>query len=523
MTATCCWCDAPLVKYGLHWWCGGSVACQARQIRHAQYVQDAQGRVKEWLYVPLPTQTVWHEAAYDPSITRLLAGGQAGPGKSRWLRETLYEFARQVPGFHGLLLRKTHKDLDQSHLRFMPYEVGMRGGTWKAGERVAVFPHRGQRDAIIRAGHLEDVGAVENYLSSEYDVIAPDELVTFERDPMLELFTRARSTNPALLALRGNPAQDLDGSLVLTASNPGGRGALWVKEHFIDHTPDPVEFPQYKKARWAFYGAKLADNPYMAHGYREALEGLRASRRRQLLDGDWNVFEGQMFEEWREDHHVQRLAATTDLEWFCGLDWGYNAPFVCGWYACLPDGKLYRAREWKDRGIHAEDFAKRWWEITRRELGLSRVRYVVADPAIKQKTGAGRGESVMETLQRYGLPMTAGDNDRVNGWHRLHERLRPAPDGTPWLIVDPSCQYLRRTLPAAPSAPKNPEDVDPTFAEDHALDELRYAMMSRPSPTRYTAPSSTFHPLQAGALLQEAMAASTDRHVLGAGNVRGQT
>jgi len=35
---------------------------------------------------------------------------------------------------------------------------------------------------------------------------------------------------------------------------------------------------------------------------------------------------------------------------------------------------------------------------------------------------------------------------------------------------------LMRTMPALPRSNKNPEDLD-THAEDHAADELRYAMM----------------------------------------------
>jgi hypothetical protein len=63
-----------------------------------------------------------------------------------------------------------------------------------------------------------------------------------------------------------------------------------------------------------FFGARLEDNPYMAAGYRENLENLPEMRRRQLLDGDWDAYEGQFFGEWRptmngRPWHVQDLAA----------------------------------------------------------------------------------------------------------------------------------------------------------------------------------------------------------------------
>ena len=311
--ATCCWCGSPLIKSGAHWWCGHqtSDACRLRQTRHAQYRRDARGRPNELLYLPLPMQAVWHEAIYQPTVTRFLLGGRAGPGKSTCLRRILYEFATLVPGFHALLLRKTHKDLDKSHIRFLQFEVGQFGGEWKQGDRIAVWKHRGQMDAVIRAGHFEDAGAIDDYLSAEFDCIAPDEIVTLEEAPMLELFTRARSTNPILFQLRGYVPDELDGSFVLAGTNPGGR--LWVKDHWVTKAPDPEQYPHYNPVRWAaFLDAKLKDNPYLRAGYVEALRGMREARRRQLEDGDWDVFEGMMFSEWQpqrlgQPHHVGRF------------------------------------------------------------------------------------------------------------------------------------------------------------------------------------------------------------------------
>ena len=321
-TALCCWCAAPLVKLSGHWWCGNADdTCRVRQAKHGQFTTDGRGRLKEWLYVPLPKQAVWHEAVYDPAVTRFLIGGAAGPGKSICIRRILYEFAKGlVPGFHALLLRKSIPDLKKSHLRFLPHEVGQLGGRWYEGDKMAVFPHKGQMDAIIRAGHFEDASAMDDYLSAEFDVIAPDEIVTFPRDTILELFTRCRSTNEALYALRGlliaattpeEQDEDLDGSFVLGGTNPGGQ--LWVRDNWITKAPDLEEFPNYNPARWMFYDAKLRDNPYIKSGYVKNLRDMREARRRQLEDGDWDVFEGMFFSEWQQQrmgkpYHVATLA-----------------------------------------------------------------------------------------------------------------------------------------------------------------------------------------------------------------------
>ncbi len=302
------------------WWCGAPTdGCRKRQASWATAAIDKKTKARKWLYVPTPIQALWHEATLVPQTTRLGVGGAAGPGKSRWGRETLYWFAQRVPGLHALLLRKTHKDLDQSHLRFMPHEVHRLGGSYTKGPpAIATFAHKGEPDSVIRAGHLEDARDIENYLSSEYDIIFPDEIVTFERDPMLELFSRARTTNPHMMKLRGlddpDPDRRLDGAFVMTATNPGGRGALWFKDFFMTGAVDRSEFPKYNPSRWAFFPARLADNPYMAAGYRQTLEDLPEMRRRQLLDGDWDAWDGQYFPEWRAQRngtpwHVQELVA----------------------------------------------------------------------------------------------------------------------------------------------------------------------------------------------------------------------
>jgi len=487
-SAVCCWCNRALIRASGAWWCP-SQNCALRQLKFSTYKQDQNGNVLEYCYVPSPKQTVWHEAIYDPSIRRFLFGGAAGPGKSKMLREALYILAGQVPGLHALLLRKTKKDLEQSHLVFMPHECEIRGAKWKSTEGIVEFPHRNSRPSIIRCGYLEHPSDIENYLSAEYDVIVPDELVTFLRDPMLELFTRARSTNPALLALRGDSETEYDGAFVMTASNPGGRGGAWVKDFFIDKTPDSDEFPDYLPQHWAFYEARLKDNPYVqVAGYMQSLSTLRDSRKRQLLDGDWTVFEGQFFDEFRANVHVRDLGVIgSGVARFLSMDWGRNAPGVCLFWVVLPDGHYYVEDEFKFNGeignkLTVKDVAG---HICRRceEKELKRVPTCWLDPACWQHTGQV-GESIAETFMRYKVPCVAANSDRLSGWQRVHEMFRLAPDGLPWLLISPRCTYGIRTLPSQLQAKNDPDDMD-TTGDDHWCDALRYGAVSGTRPPGY--------------------------------------
>jgi len=161
------------------------------------------------------------------------------------------------------------------------------------------------------------------------------------------------------------------------------------------------------------------------------------------------------------------------------MDWGFNAYGVVLWWLPLLDGHYHIWREYKFQQTTVHDVSIQIKKRTR-ELGL-KMDYCAGDPAMWQHTGAGRGEAIAETLLRNGIPMRKGDNDRMSGWQRIHELLRPASDGTPWLTVEaePQCAYLRRTLASAMCDKSNPDDVD-TRGDDHALDALRYGAMSRP-------------------------------------------
>ena len=168
---------------------------------------------------------------------------------------------------------------------------------------------------------------------------------------------------------------------------------------------------------------------------------------------------------------------------FGSMDWGFNAFGCVLWWVPQLDGHYHIYREYKFQQTPVADVAVQIKKRTA-DYGLE-LTYLAADPAMWQKTGAGKGESIAETLLRLKVPMRKGDNDRKNGWQRVHELLRVAPDGKPWLTVNPSCRYLIRSLAGAVSDKHDPDDVD-THSDDHALDAVRYGAMSRPSVAQVT-------------------------------------
>jgi hypothetical protein len=106
----------------------------------------------------------------------------------------------------------------------------------------------------------------------------------------------------------------------------------------------------------------------------------------------------------------------------------------------------------------------------------------VADPAIFAEDG---GPSIAQRMGQCGVHFRPADNKRVpqrgamGGWDQVRARLEGDADGRPMVLMFATCRDLIRTLPAMQHDDARPEDID-TDAEDHAVDECRYAMMSRP-------------------------------------------
>ena len=256
-----------------------------------------------------------------------------------------------------------------------------------------------------------------------------------------------------------------------------------------------------------FIPAKVYDNQVLMQrdpGYLKRLEALPPAKRRAHLEGDWNVYEGQVFAEWRDDpahyadgkwtHVIEPF--TPDPGWtICrSYDFGYGKPFSCAWWAVDYDGVIYRILELygctdePNTGIKwspDEQFARiAQMEREHPWLAGKQIRGV-ADPSIWD---ASRGESVAQTAARYRVYFTPGDNKRIPGWMQCHYRLQFDENGYPRMYVFSTCKAFIRTIPLLVYDAHKPEDLD-TSMEDHCADEWRYFCMSRPIKPMIAAPA----------------------------------
>ena len=405
-------------------------------------------------------------------------GGARGGGKSWAMRRKMVLLAMRYPHLRLLLLRRTLQELRENHL--LPLQAELNGyAEYRKDERAFRFPN-GSR---LTLGYCDSDGDVLQYQGAEYDVIGFEEATHFKEEWIVFICTALRTTKT-----------DFRPRVYYTC-NPGGVGHAFIKRLFIDRRYRASENPE----DYAFIPAGVYDNAVLMRAdpeYVRRLEALPEHKRRAHLHGDWNVYEGQVFEELRDDpsHYTDRLfthviepfAPPTHWERYRSFDFGYAKPFSVGWWAKDGDGRLYRILELYGCAPREANVGVRWSpeeifrEIRRVEgehpwLAGHRVSGV-ADPAIWD---ASRGESIAETAERCGVYFERGDNRRVAGWMQLHNRLAFDQNGVPMLYIFRNCREFLRTVPILQYSAQHPEDVDSDM-EDHIADETRYLCMHVP-------------------------------------------
>lgn len=200
-----------------------------------------------------------------------------------------------------------------------------------------------------------------------------------------------------------------------------------------------------------------------------------------------SVGEGAAFPEWDSTIH-QPFSAL----WYPPRGWriirAYDAGWrraCCKWYAVAPDGWAVCYREYYPSMVSDEEQARTILEMSRAPDGSpENVAYTVADPAAWGRQSS-TGVSTAETFARMGIPMRPADNDRKNGWRRLHQwlQVQQDKDGEPmaWLRFTAACRHTPRAYTSIPYDEHDPEDVA-DHPDDHLLDVDRYFVMSRPAP-----------------------------------------
>ena len=389
-------------------------------------------------------------------------GGARGGGKSWAARVKAVMLCGRYQGLKVLLMRRTLPELRENHVRFLiPMLQGV--ARYKETENCFYFPN----GSILKLGYCAAEKDVYQYQGQEWDVIILEEATHFTEEQMTFLTTCNRSVR-----------DDFTPRMYYTC-NPGNVGHAWVKRLFIDRDYRGEERPE----DYFFISASVFDNEVLMKndpGYLRTLRNLPEDQKRAFLYGDWDVYEGQYFSEWRRDLHVMDpIPIQPWWQVYRALDYGLDR-LACLWCAFDDVGNAYVFREVCVSETIVSDAARMILSAGDEPVTATFM------PSDLLGRSSQTGVSIFETFSSAGLQGTPVSNPRVAGWLNLKEWLHPVDDGTgtvrPKLRIFSTCTELIRCMPLLRFAEKgDPSDASTEPHEiTHAPDALRYMMDGRP-------------------------------------------
>ena len=404
-------------------------------------------------------------------------GGARGGGKSWSVRVKAVLLSFRYAGIKQMIMRRTYPELYANHIKPLLAMLPIGSYKYNDSKKELTFPN----GSCILFRYCNNDKDLLNYQGTEVDILYIDEATQFSEEQYKILIACVRGVN------------DFPKRVYLTC-NAGGIGHQWVKRLFITRQYKDGENPD----EYSFIQSLVTDNKALLKeqpDYIKQLEALPPKLKEAWLYGNWDIFEGQFFEDFidRPEQYESRQW-TNVIEpfeipdgWkiYRSFDWGYNKPFSCMWFAVDYEGvvyhilELYGCTKTPNEGVKQtppqvfEEIAR----IEREHRWLKGKKIIgIADPAI---WNAQTGKSVADVAADYSVFFTKGDNERINGWMQCHYYLAFDENGFPMFYVFKNCKNFIRTIPLLQYDEHKVEDLD-TDGEDHIADAWRYFLMSRP-------------------------------------------
>lgn len=434
-----------------------------------------------------PKQQEAHEKVKDYKY--ILYGGAMGGGKSYWLRWECIYFLLKVAqeGHRNVIVGLFCEDypaLKDRHLskfaQTIPQWLGTMHTDHKEHGRCFILkPEYGS--GVLAFRNLDDPS---KYQSAEFALEAIDEMTKNPKETFEDLITRLRWPG-------------IKDTKFIAGTNPGGVGHAWVKKWWMDK--DFEDEMQAEAHKFAYIQALAKDNPNLGQEYYSVLNSLPEDKKKAFRDGDWDIFKGQYFSEFRRSLHVIKpMELPKYWNRYIWFDYGYHAESAVYWVAINDNDVIYVYRELYEKQLTYSQLMKKiismtpeWeWSSIHHMVGCHRIfaRQGEADMSGADIMSQTFREEMKNNPYKKGIIILKGEqspNTRVAGWSAIREKLKPVliqGIKTAKLQIFETCNDLIRTLPALVYDEHRIEDVSKD-SEDHGPEAIRIGIMTRPGKT----------------------------------------
>lgn len=405
------------------------------------------------VFRPLP----WQIPVLQDTSLYVLLDGTAGGGKTKVALEKAHLYAMTYPESSILFVRKEYATIHSTMLsQFLNSVVKGDGRVrYKKNERQIAYSNG---SVIFLAGMLgeKESDRIKGIgLQGGLDFIVVDEYSHFTREDHHQLSARLRSR------AGGYPQ-------LLACTNPASR-THWIYQDLIATNAAHRYWSSYK------------ENTHNPHTYHQVLDGLSGVMRERLRDGQWVSAEGAVYPEFsRETHVIRPFYIPPHWRRIRSIDFGYNMPFVCQWWAICPDGVMYMYREIYQTKLLVEDAARKICELSKGENIECTIRDhdsedaatlhrhgVPNTPAAKFKTKAPAIQSIKQRL-------SVGGNQKARIY--FFEGALISPDAS--LLREKKLYSTIQEMDVYAYEPTK-NDIskeEPIKKDDHGMDAMRYAV-----------------------------------------------
>lgn len=448
----------------------------------------------------------------NSEVTRIGFGGARMGAKSGGGRRGMLLRRLKYPRTTGLIIRRTLKELEHSHILKLFEEYPALRPYYKEQKKQLIVPCDGGLTSSLFFGSAQSEKDMTDFYSSEYADIMPDEAQEFSQGEMEKLSASNRCTShPGII-----PKMIYTFMPSISETGMPPLGLPYLKRVFKEGVLKGEEF----KHQWAFIQAFGWDNIEAARpalwkdGFRceehdaapalnrcqpcsvyqeETFYSWSEEDRRQYfiertdygktlaalsnvalrdawLYGKWDVFQGQYFP--KQPRTMTASEAKERIKpWhtkWVSMDWAFDHPFCVHWHAQDEKKNVITYREWWGRGVHETELGK---GIGERSLGEKLIAFPCSWDAgkLSDRHLQDAPKSIMQLIadalpEKFPRPFPADSSagTRVSRARLLSQLI----EADTWQVVAEDdcdsgfgCPKLLECLPTLVRSPKNTEDV----------------------------------------------------------------